>query len=208
MKRKSVLFISLVILSLLVGAHSVYGAEPSFLWEKTITAPDPYTTISGRATMYSTSVIFSGQYTKPGNASNPPTVISFFKVYDISTGNLKWERTQSGVEYVTQYYFQLFDGNIIYVWNNFSVPSTVSPPPSIPLTYGAYNIDNGQILWEKTIDSGSILTLYKNVLSPLPGNKLIIMTRPSDQPSLNFKVYQVESMSSSSPAINSLILYE
>jgi outer membrane protein assembly factor BamB len=205
MKRKSVSFISLVILSLLVGAHSVYGAEPSLLWEITITAPDPYTAISGKAAVYSNSVIFSGQYTMPGIAPNPPTVISFFKVYDISTGNLKWERTQSAVEYVIQYCFQLFDGNIIYVWNNFSAPSTVSPP-SIPLTYGAYNIDNGQILWEKTIDSGSILTLSKNMLPPLPDNKLIIMTRPSDQPSLNFKVYQVASMSLS--AINYLMLDE
>lgn len=204
MERKSVLFISLVILSLLVGAHSVYGAEPILLWEKNIMAPNPYTAISGKASVYSTSVVFSGQYTKPGNESNPPTVISFFKVYDISTGNLKWERTQSAVEYVTQYCFQLFDGNIIYVWNNFSAPSTVSPPPSIPLTYGAYNIDNGQILWEKTIDSGIILTLYKNMLPPLPDNKLIIITKPSDQPSLNFKVYQVASMSSA--AINYLIL--
>jgi hypothetical protein len=184
MKRKSTVLISLVILSAIVWTNSVYGAGGDLLWKNTFTVPSPYNVITCDITLSSTLCIVYGQYINYGTT----TPIGYIKVYDISTGNLKWERTQDQIV-PWSFYKLLLDGNILYIssYRNYS--------GLWGKTYGAYNANNGDMLWDKpnviygTADDNMIT---KNISAPQSDNKLFekYIDQAANPPTVNIKAYQ------------------
>ena len=198
MKRKNTLIISLIILSLVVGATSVYGAGVDLLWGKTITVVPPYQTISGAVLLSSSLCILYGKYYFV--SGDPLQSTGYLKVYDISTGNLLWERSQQISDHIINSYSLLLDGNILYISDNYAYNTT---PTTIPSTsYGAYDAFNGQPIWEKT-NSGNT-SFAKVTKEPLADNKLFAISQDNTRTSVNIRVYQASNIISS--AINILML--
>ena len=190
MKRKSILVVLGAILSLLMGSISVYGAAGDLLWEKTITPPAPYIYVSATVSLSSNLCVISGIF---DDAFPPNTSVGFIKVYDISTGNLKWQRVTPTILGTTSGYNLILDGNILYI---IPLYSNITPTE-----FGAYNANNGQLLWEKTASYYPNLTM--NRVTPPPDNKLFVISPSADRTSANLKVYQVQNVTS--PAVNSLL---
>lgn len=138
MNPKRILLISLVILSLMVGTNSVYGAGGDF-WKKTIYFPSYPWIYNKYLAVSSTLCIVYGQASQLDGSGK---VIGFIKVYDIATGKAKWSRA---LTFGFKNFYQLvLDRDRVYI-------SSTSESPN-QYTLGAYNANTGATIWEKSLD--------------------------------------------------------
>lgn len=194
MNPKRILLISLVILSLIVGTNSVYGAGGDY-WEKTITFSPSFPYIYNKYLALSPTVCIV--YGQAAQSSGSPSgqVIAFIKVYDIATGNLKWDRTlTSGT--VKNSYQLVLDRDAVYI------SSTILPQNQYIL--GAYNANTGTPIWEKSLDIE--VHNIDHMAVPLASNRVCTLGLTADSSSIILRSYQGQNISSV-PA-NSLLLDE
>jgi outer membrane protein assembly factor BamB len=196
MKRKrTILFMSLVILSLLVGENSAYGAGGTLLWEKDIHILPTYPFLDSEQLAVSSIVcIISGVAKKDDSEPYPAANgMAFIKAYDMTSGNLKWERTLLlDNRYQGWVHKIIINGNIAYIYMyNYSENK---------YTLGAYNASTGQTLWENITDYriATIVNTYPDLT--LVNDRIIGYYNGI------IRVYQAKDESSS--AINSLLLLD
>jgi hypothetical protein len=184
MKRKStILFTALVILSLLLGANSTWGAPGDLLWETNFNFLPDYEWIPSppRVDVSSSLVIIGGNALPNQDSSSS---VLFIKAFGIAKGDLKWERT-----FPTHALNKLnIIGKLLYLeyqdTGNFIHSS------------GYYDITTGKLLWEKTIEhqEGHQVSIYPSP-TPQKDNKCLVIVdtftggNPTDT-NINVKVYR------------------
>jgi outer membrane protein assembly factor BamB len=214
MNRKSTFVTSLVMFLTLILVSSSWGAAGTLLWHNNFNFLPEYDMISPSVTFSPTICIVYGQVQKSDYSVAP---LGFIKVFDMSTGNLKWEHSlKLGADdnYLSDI---VIDGSIIYM-QSYSSSYTSSYDPETHITsrnytlnrtvFGAYNANTGNPIWENTVDnfSGS---LAANPALPQINNRMVIVG--SENPSgfgpsgdCIVSVYQAKNPDLS--AVNNLLL--
>jgi outer membrane protein assembly factor BamB len=154
MNYKSRFLALLIILFTLMAASPAWGAAGDLLWSKSFSFPG-YANVSAGAQFSSSICIVSGIAFNSNTFTNS---LAFIKVYDMSTGDLKWDRTLTlGAN--TNYFSPIIDGNVVYMTST-SQSYTFNPDPPYNqiftlnrTVYGAYDANTGNPIWEKTKDN-------------------------------------------------------
>lgn len=184
MKRKGALLTALLILGILAGANSTWGAGGDLVWEKTfnVSPNNPY--MSSLA-VSSTVCIVNTTALVPGTLFNE--YVGYIKAYNMATGDLKWDRTLTGVDFSSDSIIGI-DNNIVYIRDGS--------------TLGAYDANTGQPLWEKNLPLGGSFHMYLPV--PLVNNRIFLLGRGVGDSEVVLRVYQAKNVDQS--GTNSLLL--
>ena len=210
MKRKSTFVAALVMLWILAGANSTWGAAGDLLWEKNINFLPDYDLIIpvGVAVSPTTCIIYGIVL----HSAYSVQTMAFIKAVNIQTGVLKWERTLSLGANNNYYDIQVYR-NVVYIKSHSS--SSTGSPPNVVYTFnqntiGAYAIDTGQTLWEKTNESiYNLKGVHPSVTQT--DNQIILFGTGTLNGSNNsayciVSCYSTGGQGEASPAINSLLL--
>jgi hypothetical protein len=172
MKYQRFVVCSFVVVSLLCGGQA-WGAAGDPLWEQTFNYLPNYDTTSPNALAASSStlIVCGGAYKEtvaPETGSYSRFSLGFIRAYDVVTGNLKWQGTPltlantEGAINVNYFGNIIVNGNIAMVQGGaYSYTQNTEGPPWQTLHLSktvlrAYNIDNGQLIWENIKDGNGI----------------------------------------------------
>jgi hypothetical protein len=146
MKRKSKLLLLLTILLTLTITSFAQGAVGDLLWSKSFNFLPVYNRVSASTAFSSSTCIINGAAMNSSTGHS----IGFIKVYDIDTGDLKWDRTLTLGD--SNWFNVSLNGNLVYItgfsqsWTDFSTSprlsvishrnskSTYLLKPSLPLS--------------------------------------------------------------------------
>lgn len=204
MNLKRILLISLVILSLMVGTNSVYGAGGDF-WEKNINFSNFPNFPPGFPYIYnkylavsSTLCIVYGQasqiYGSPPSPSNQ--IMGFIIVYDIATGNEKWSRPLTfGIK---NSYQLVLDRYVVYI-------SSTSESPN-QYILGAYNANTGVMIWEKSLSI--MVDNIEHMTGPLASNRICTLGLITTENSSSIILRAYQGQNTSSAPTNSILLLD
>ena len=215
MYRKIVLLTSLVLLVTLVGVNSAPAAAGKLLWQKNFNLLPDYDMIFPSLPVFSSPLcIVSGQAAKSDWSVG---AVGFIKVYDMATGDLKWQRTLNLGASNNYFSDIVIDGNLVYMqsysgsyYNTYDDETEITSRVYVlnRTVFGAYDANTGVPVWEETADnfSGS---LAANPALPKIINRLVVVgcENPSGfGPSGDclVKVYQAKDIDIT--AINTLLL--
>lgn len=155
MKHRSTFVALLVMLCILAGANSTWGAAGDLLWQKNFDFLPNYDRIIPAGAGFSDhSCIVWGRACHSDSTIGD---LAFIKAFDIKTGNLQWQRTLTLGEN-ENYYDIKITGKTVYINSNSASYTTKGNHHTRTYTLrrfilGAYNARTGQTLWEKTIDN-------------------------------------------------------
>jgi hypothetical protein len=180
MNRTSTFLASLVMLWIMATGSSAWGAAGDLLWQKSFNYLPQYDMVFPSVTWTPTFCIVSGQAQK-SDYSTPP--LGFIRVYDMATGDLKWERTLNAGGSDNYFSNIMIDGNTVYM-QSYSSSFTNSYDPETQITsrsytlnrtvFGAYDANTGNSIWEKTTDNFSGY-LAANPALPQANNHLVLI---------------------------------
>jgi outer membrane protein assembly factor BamB len=214
MNRKATWFTALILFWTLGASSLVWGAAGTLQWQKSFNFLPDYDMIFPSVTFSSTLCIAFGQAQK-SDYSAP--VLGFIKVFDLATGNLKWERTLSLGANDNYFGNIVIDGNIVYMQSSASSytdsynPGTETTDRIFTLNqtiFGAYDANTGNPIWQEARDQ------FSGYMAANPGlpriNNHIVMVGSENQSGFGptgdcvVSVYQAKNLTF--PAISNLLL--
>jgi hypothetical protein len=214
MKRRSTLLALLVTLWILAARSSAWGAAGDLLWQKSFNFLTGYDMIFPAVTFSSTCCIVSGQALKSDYSIAP---LGFIKVFDMATGDLKWERTLNDGESDNYFSDIVINGNTISM-QSYSGSYTNSYDPETRITtriyglnhtiLGSYDANAGTPLWEQTRDNFSG-NLVVQPAAPQESSRVVFVgvQNPSGfGPSGDCIVSVYQAKNANMAAVNSLLL--
>jgi outer membrane protein assembly factor BamB len=203
MNGKVLFYVSLVLVFVTFTSIAAQSAGGDVLWEKTFNfAPTYPSSIYGSLAVSSTlCIVYGDARYYPLEPPYNMLTMGYIKVYDMTTGDLKWERTINSDQYNSC--SVILDGNIVYISCSSSHP--VGQSSEGTGTMGAYNANTGQTIWENTATTSyGAITMYKQ--DPVVLNKIFSLTSVKIDGIYNVVLKVCQAQNIASPAINSLLL--